>query len=234
MKMWLVLLFFVGGLCSGVLVSCQFLPAADLPRAGDFAYTQKAVDPLPPVKVIPIWVDKTFGEADRVSIDKAIEMWNYSLNGYIKLQVVDFAFDMETEKIVAQINQGGWLILRINHDNAMVTPHDSQREPGSRTLAFVERVGGHHLYIIRDRVGNEDVFGLALHEMGHLLGSPHVGERLMYPHFSQVRMQCIDRESMLAVAAYQQLPSDGLNYCVEGNGEAVRQTPSSGAGSGSD
>ena len=221
MKMLLIYLLILCCLLGGLLAGCQLLRQADQPRAGDFTYTQKDPYPQLPLRVIPIWVDKTFGGADRVSIDKAIEMWNYSLNGYIKLQVVDLQFDMETEKILAQINQGGWLVLKIEHDNAMVPVHDKQREPGSMTLAFVERVGGHHLYLIRDRVGNDDVFGLTLHEMGHLLGAQHVGDRLMYPHFSQTRTQCIDKESMLAVAAYWKLPADQLNYCVEGSPAAA-------------
>ena len=71
------------------------------------------------------------------------------------------------------------------------------------------------MYLVRDRLSNDMVFGVTLHEIGHLLGSPHVGKRLMYPHFTRARNQCIDFDSMWAVASYWGLPTDRLNYCVE-------------------
>lgn len=206
-KMLIVLLVVLIGLlvgCAGVLVGKD----AGL---GRYRYTQQELNQGQPVKVIPIWIDKNFGEADKLAIDDAITAWNYSLNGYIRLKVVDTAFDMEVPKIVEQVKSDGWLFMKIKSDNPMVPKNDK----GYWTIGFCERIGGNHLYLVRDRLGNDDIFGVTLHEIGHLMGSGHVGEKLMFPHYTRARFQCIDYETMKTVASYRHLPADRLNYCVD-------------------
>jgi len=181
------------------------------PGVGKYTYVRMPLYEGAAKRTIPIWVDKGFGEADRLAIDDAIGAWNFALNGYLKLSVVDMEFDMEVPKIVMQVNQGGWLLLRITSDNPLI-PNNRK---GYWTIGFVEHVGGHHLYLVRDRLANEAVFGVTLHEIGHLLGAGHVGNHLMNPHYSLARFQCIDYETIVAVAAYWGLPADRLNYCID-------------------
>ena len=203
------------------LSSCSLLRLND-PILGRYKYTandQRAA--VVPKRVIPIWIDKNFGAADQVAIDDAIRQWNYAMNGYVRLEVVDTSFDMEIPKIVDQVNRGGWLFMRINHDNSIV-PENSK---GYWTIGFTERIGGHHLYLVRDRLGNDDVFGVTLHEIGHLMGSDHVGIRLMYPHYTRARFQCIDWETIRAVAVYWELDPANLNFCVDKNAGEVADGP---------
>lgn len=216
MKMlWIFLVVWLLAL-AGTLVGCGAFSFINQPQLGRYTYTHKPDYEGPTVRVIPIWIDKDFGLADKVAIDDAINAWNYSLNGYIRLRVVDTEFDMEVDKIVTQVKSNGWLIMKINGDNAMVP----LLKDGYRTIGFCERVGGNHLYLVRDRLMNEDIFGVTMHEMGHLLGSPHVGERLMFPHFSRARFQCVDSVTLEQVARYNGIPLDRLNYCVDTDGHA--------------
>lgn len=211
----LVLAAFIAGLIAG----CATLNQPILNR---YQYTRQDLYQGQPVRVIPIWIDKNFGEADKVAIDDAIQAWNYAMNGYVRLRVVDTAFDMEVDKIVSQVNQNGWLFMKIRSDNKLVP---TQSEKGYWTIGFVERVGGNHLYLVRDRLGNDDIFGVTLHEIGHLMGSGHIGERLMYPHYSRARFQCVDYETIKKVADYQKVPLSALNYCVDKDISQVSDSP---------
>lgn len=217
MKAWLVLVL---TLAIGVLTGCNALLGQ--PQLGRYVYTQTATQAATPIRTIPIWIDKGFGQADRLAIDDAIRAWNYSMNGYVVLKVVDWEFDMEIGKIVESVKQNGWLFMKIDHTNSMV-PDNTK---GYWTIGFTERVGGHHLYLVRDRLQNEDVFGVTLHEIGHLMGSEHVGERLMYPHYSRARFQCVDFDTIKSVAEAWDLVPASLNYCVDKEaGDVTDMTP---------
>lgn len=206
-------------LLGGLVAGCATMMSQ--PMLGRYSYSQKELYQGQPVRVIPIWIDKDFGEADRVAIDDALQAWNYAMNGYIRLKVVDTSFDMEVDKIVQQVNQNGWLIMKIKSDNHLVPTS----EKGYWTIGFTEKIGGNHLYLVRDRLANEDVFGVTLHEIGHLMGSGHVGERLMYPHYSRARFQCIDYVTIAKVADYQNLPVGALNYCTDKDMSEASQPP---------
>lgn len=208
MKAWFALWL---ALLVSLMAGCAAFGFSE-PRLGRYEYTQNTAGAAAqPIRVIPIWIDKNFGAADQLAIDDAINAWNYAMNGYVKLVVVDTKFDMEIPKIVESVRTGGWLFMRINHDSSLV-PANSK---GFWTIGFCERISGHHLYLVRDRLGNEDVFGVTLHEIGHLMGSDHVGERLMYPHYTRARFQCIDWTTMTTVANVWDLPIENLNYCVD-------------------
>jgi hypothetical protein len=189
----------------GLLVSCAESFGQTL---GQFAYTVQ-VKEEPTVREVKIWIDGDFGSADIIEIDNAIQAWNYALNGQIKLIVVDTYFHNEPEKVVEQIKSNGWLILKINSHMPIVTKEKDNR------VGFADRLGGHHIYLVRDRLFNVDVFGITLHEIGHLLGCGHIGERLMNPTFSRFKFQCIDLETIKEVARYQKLDVNKMNWCID-------------------
>lgn len=214
MKYTLLIIWLVAALVAGLIAGCATTFAFQMgqPKLGEYEYVRRDAYLGPPVRVIPVWVDKNFGTADQLAIDDAIHQWNYAMNGYVVLKVVDTNFDMEVDKITQQVAQGGWLFMRIRSDNKMIP---DQKDKGYWTIGFTERLGGSHMYLVRDRIQNEDVFGITLHEIGHLMGSDHVGERLMYPHYSRARFQCIDYDTMKTVAKWWHLDLNKLNYCVD-------------------
>lgn len=207
---------------AAVLAGCAAFraPLGAPPKLGEFSYVHAIPYTGSPVREIPIWIDREFGEADKVEIDRAVDSWNFAMNGYVKLKVVDTKFNMEIEKIVEQVNKGGWLFMKIHSSNKMVP---SQSEKGYWTIGFCEQIGGNHMYLVRDRLANEDVYGVTLHEIGHLMGSGHTGQRLMYPHYSRARFQCIDYETMKKVSSFFEVPLSGLNYCIDGLAPRVEE-----------
>lgn len=201
MKLWMRLL----ALCGLVFgMSCAHGPMP-------FHYVHSAPMSQPALKVIPIWIDSGFGEADRIEIDDAIRQWNYALNGYVHLEVVSWNFNMEPSIIQKVMHGGGWLILKIDSHSTFV--HDA---PNHFTLAFADSVGGNRVYFIRDRIQNEWMTGLAMHELGHLLGAQHNGQDLMQANYNWETFRCIDQATVTQVADYLHLPASRLNYCVYG------------------
>lgn len=212
---------------AAVLVGCAgFKPLlGSPPKLGEYSYIHVVPYMGPPYREIPIWIDKEFVEADKVEIDKAVDAWNFAMNGYVKLKVVDTKFDMEVDKIVSQVNAGGWLFMKIKSDNKMVP---ARSEKGFWAIGFCEQIGGHHMYLVRDRLGNDDIFGVTLHEIGHLMGAGHVGQRLMYPHYSRARFQCIDYDTMVKVSNFFDLDLYNLNYCMDVERVQVESKPDGG------
>jgi hypothetical protein len=169
-------------------------------------------------KVIHIWIDKNFGNADLVSIQYALDQWQFALNGYIVFQVDETPFDMEMD-VLKRVSAGdGWIFMKIDRYSRLF-----QDKPGTEALAFADQVGGHYLYLIRDRIPNEWVAGVVMHEMGHLLGAAHCDGSLMEPQFHAWNSGCVDLATLKLVAAYQHLPLDNLNYCQYGQGSSALQ-----------
>jgi hypothetical protein len=174
---------------------------------GQFQYTHKN-HYSGQARDIPIWVDDQFGEEDKLAIDDAVRKLNYALNGYIYLHIVDAHFNMEINKIQEQEKLNGWLFLKIKGDGPITAPTTT-------CFAFDNKIGGNRLYLIRDRLPNDKVFGVTLHEIGHLLGSDHNNSGLMYKYYSKIGFQCIDFDTMKNVSSYQGLFVDNLNYCYD-------------------
>lgn len=165
-------------------------------------------------RVIPVYIDKTFGEQDKLALDDAIRQWNYVLNRYIELRVMSTSFDMEIEVLREAEAGRALLVMKVFSDNSQIP-----ESKGFRTLAWVNTLGGRRMYFVRDRLGVEDVKPIALHELGHALGSDHEKDeegnvgKLMYPHYKRGSFLCVDYGAMEKVAAYQGLDKNKLNYC---------------------
>lgn len=200
------------------MVLAVYLAIGCAGHAGEFQYINAGGFSPVPLKVIKLYVDKNFGAADQLAIDDAIMQWNYALNGYVKLQVESTSFDMEAETLQrCMVTDRCWLIMRTDSHNPMVDSLDKTKKGKSYTLAWANEIGGNRMWVIRDRVANNWMTGIALHEMGHLLGAEHDDVYLMQPMFNWEQARCVDYEALKRVAAYQHLPMDKLNYCVYGS-----------------
>ncbi len=159
---------------------------------------------------ISIYVDKNFGESDKVYIANAVDQWNYALNGHIILQIVSYNFDVNIDNINKNILDDAFIIKKIYANNPLV-----KDAPGKMTLAWVDCIGGHYMWIIRDRFDNQQMQGIVMHEFGHMLGAKHVNKpSLMLPIYNAETYKCIDSETMYSVAQYNNLQFEDLNYCL--------------------
>lgn len=182
-----------------------------------YQYTRTQTYAREPVKVISIWIDNSFGEADQIAFSDVVSAWNYSLNGYIKLVIVDDHYVIPEKTLVAETNQNynnSWLIMKINADHPPIPIPKST----SIVMAYGNKIGGNVVYVIRRRVANSEMFGLILHELSHLLGCHHVknDDSLMYKYYGDERNECIDFDTIVQVAAYNHLDVNKLNYCIKG------------------
>jgi hypothetical protein len=181
-----------------------------------YAYTRHPYN-TEHAKIIPVWVDKNFGQADLILVQSALDGWNYALNGYIKFEIVSSTFDMELSEIRRINTEHGVAILKIDSTSKLIPPAN---DGDNTVLAFT--VGHRWVYMIRDRERDDRMFrGVLLHEEGHTLSAGHISRALhnslMNPNYSDAYNQCIDYWTMLVVSQMQGLDSTKLNYCTYEN-----------------
>jgi hypothetical protein len=159
-----------------------------------------------------VWVDKNFSDEDKLDIQKSLEEWNYVLNGYQKFDVVSWNFDLGDNDLRMIQERRGIMILRIESSSGFMPGDD----PGFVTVAWTNRIGGNKIFVVRDRIHNMKRFHSAvLHELGHVEGAPDFdGEgSLMDGVYQKSNPTCVDKRSAEAVALYQGIPFEGMNYC---------------------
>lgn len=186
MKLILVLLMFI--VCCG---------------AKEKRYTTN--DKMSEIRQIEVRVDKMFTDKDKVSIDKAINQWNTALNGSVVIKVVDNNFNMDLGVMEEVLKNKGLLILKLRSDSTLII------EDKGRTLAFTDKIGGNILYVIEDRV-KDDLEGIVMHEMGHIMGVTHKGSGLMQPSYMKEDYRCIDKVTIEEVERVTGVR--GMNYCL--------------------
>jgi hypothetical protein len=157
-----------------------------------------------PKVVYHLYVEDEFSGEDKAAISAAVGHWNFALNGYVKIEIVSLTY-----KFGDVIGPDDWTIVKIDHSNGKIK--DGKRW---RQLAFADKVGGKHLWIVRDRIKDSWMVGIVLHELGHLLGASHEGKDLMQPHFVENGYVCVDEETLKQVAQHQQIPFKKLNFCI--------------------
>lgn len=176
------------------------------------------------IKTINIYIDKNFTKEDQKFIIKGISQWNYALNNQMLLNIIDYNFDMEPLKIKKAIEDGSFLILKVNSDNLelpdKINPEKCKNNKTcSHTLAWCDKIGGNTIKIVRDRISHqENLEYITLHEIGHLLylsHQPKDNNSLMYPYFSDFSYSCIEYESIIKVSEKYNLNQDYLNYCIK-------------------
>jgi hypothetical protein len=144
------------------------------------------------------------------------------MNGHAQFQVISDQFDMQEDILRRARNGTAFLILRIDSSNPIVGPADqgSQQEwhrdgaVGGYSLGFTPQIGSPIVYLVRDRLQNEDIYYVTLHELGHALGARHDADGLMYRYYRREVWQCVDRLAIRQVASYYHWDIHTVNYCV--------------------
>jgi predicted Zn-dependent protease len=164
-----------------------------------------------PVHIIPVYIEESFTLKDKGSIISAIDSWNKSLNGYIVLKVESTEFKLNAASKVKAQSDESYLILKLYSSNEMIVKRDEGTD--FVTLGLANKVGGNWMYIIRDRLGDDDITPIAMHELAHLLGADHTDRYLMNRTYIRTQYKCIDADTIKQVADKWMLPMKKLNYC---------------------
>ena len=173
----------------------NLVPAIDTPRRAELHYTAHAAATTR-AEIIALRLSGPFGLGDRARIFRAVNEWNVALNGFVRFEIVPEGGPPTGGK--------SWTILASN-DNA----------PAARSaLAFTYATpSGGLMAVYLDRIGNRDLGGVVMHELGHVLGLGHDSGGLMATHYHPTAQQCVDKAAVQAVAAKRSLPLGQLNWC---------------------
>lgn len=171
-------------------------------------YNYTANKELKSGRVIPIYIDYTFGEEDRLKMDEGIQQWNYALNGNIKLTVISWDYHNKKETNQKIADDDGIIIIYLTSRDIW------KKNYKVTTLAFADQVPGHYIYFIRDRIQKPaDMKPILMHEIGHVLGAKHRKRYLMTETFHSQEWQCVDYETLKQVADVQEFDMKTGNYC---------------------
>ena len=180
---------------------------AATPHIPTYHYTSKEMYNGKP-KVIWVWIDNNFDTFEKISISEALWTWNNSLNGYIELRPILPYGQPDRPEMPSDKD---WVISKVKPgDN-----HLPAVEAGHKVLGAADMVGGHNMFLAPGAMEISDVYYVTLHEVGHLLGAEHRGEKLMFPHFNKVKFHCTDYLTVQQIADYQNIPVRNLNYCTK-------------------
>lgn len=150
---------------------------------------------------IPAHIDSDFTEKDKSEIILAINEWNRALNGLIVINVIDVNFTMDNDKIINDY-KNRFIFLKVSKKN-----WDNTDKYG-----FVDKIGGNIIHIVDDNILPVFLYGITLHEIGHLLGAEHTDSGLMYKYFN-IKNTCIDFKTIKQVSEYYKIPLSKLKPC---------------------
>lgn len=164
--------------------------------------------------IIYVKVDREFSDTDKLAIDKAIFQWNYVLNGHYKMEVVDWEYDATEIQNGTKFPNDAYYIVKINSKQfEEFKKYFKEEDKKKFVLAFANTVGGTIAYVVRDRLQQDDVYYILMHELAHMLGAQHDNFRLMNPYHTHERFQCVDWKTAEQVAKFLGLNVNDLNWC---------------------
>lgn len=165
-------------------------------------------------EIITIRIDHQFEPSEQFKVLKAIEEWNYVLNGHIRFDISSVSFGAVAPRPApampeASTGSKNWVI-------AHAAGRGQDRGNSSEVVALTQRLpsGGGLMILYDDAIGRADLGNIVLHELGHVLGLDHdPATRLMSANYLADRQGCVDELTVKALAALKGLPIDGLNWC---------------------
>jgi hypothetical protein len=148
---------------------------------------------------VGVWIDGKFGDkfGDKEAVLEAIRQWNIALNGHMVLVPVEWGSGTEN-------------VISIHE----VWSFDLPRGFNKRVLGITDKVGGREIWIVRDRINEvEGLTGVVMHELGHALGSGHLGKQSLMYRYAGGDGKCIDQETADVIAGLWDWDPGSMGYC---------------------
>jgi hypothetical protein len=193
-----------------LLVCCIFLL---------FSCTQghEVLYPVTSPRVVKVYVDATFGIDEVVQIEDALVQWNDTLNGSLTLKLENRSIMMEQSLLTEIVGNGDYIIFSITSSQSTVADtvtYQDGKELRANTLAYCDKVGGHYVYLLMDRLSLSNIRWVMMHEIGHLLGAEHQEDGLMYRYYRGNNYRCVDHHTLEQVSRAQRINLSQLRGCV--------------------
>lgn len=169
--------------------------------------------------------DEQYTIAQRKCIEDSTDVWRNQTGGVADIQVV-WDYNSAVPASVAAHKKDNKIVWA-DSKTPIIVEMESDYEPGQHLLGLVKPSGGIHargttdpveLRLIMDRMDDPHTCRLtAIHELGHVLGVPHIArnkENIMYPSVKHERTACLK-------------PDDLLGFCFVNDCGSVKMAPCS-------
>ena len=173
-------------------------------------YTGHAAAAGSEAEIVPLRLGAGFELGERAKILRAVNEWNHSLNGVVRLEIVN---DPTAAPMAAAAGNPFGRVWTIA---ALRGAEPARGQLMGHALAVTQPLpaGGGIVVVHVDRLGNRDLGAVMRHEIGHVLGLGHEpGSRLMSTHYVGDNQQCVDRGTIAVLAANRKRPMSSFNWC---------------------
>ncbi len=202
----------LGCLCGAATAMSLPLHAQDVQSAAltNSLYTKHSSHAVH-TEIVRVSVDQKFDAGEHQKILNAVIVWNYVLNGFIRIDVDRINFGApETNAHAAAKQMTDWIIVYAENEKS---------KPGAITeeLASTERMpnGGGLVLVSVGLLKRFSLENVILHELGHVLGLEHnPRSRLMSTDYVLDEQGCVDKVTVETLAKLKRLPVEELNWCV--------------------
>lgn len=167
------------------------------------------------VRVVPVYIDYRFSGNDKIVISNALMAWNYAFNGQVRFELNYNVGGWDISQMDDVYLRGGIAIIKLSESSQDIIPTlDSDPYRAKKVLAWVNKIGGDRIHVLRDRMNETDLFYIMLHELGHIFGATHVDkDELMQPTYIKGGDACIDRNTARKAAEKFGINPDTMNWC---------------------
>lgn len=176
------------------------------------------------VPMVILHGDEQYTIAQRKCMEDSADVWRNQTSGVADIQIV-WDYNSAIPASIATHKDHNKIVWA-DSKTPIIVEMESDYEPGQRLLGLVMPSGGIHnrakdpveVRLIMDRMDDQRVCRLtAIHELGHLLGTPHISrnrENIMYPSIMSTRTVCLK-------------PDDLLGFCFVNDCGSVKMKPCS-------
>lgn len=161
-------------------------------------------------KTISVYVDQNFTFFENKAIDRAIQEWNHTLNGQLNLQIQEPNIKINSKVIN---DQSKFFVVKsvvVEPGSINKTAYYPAPLEAGNAYGYADK---NVAYIFRDRFVASYMYGVVLHELGHLLGADHKGDGLMATEFDRDKMKCVDFDTIEQVTKVWHLPMQKMHHC---------------------